>query len=240
MLGKKPAMPDAPELPFNESAVLAAEVDWRAKGAVNPVQDQGMCGSCWAFSSIAAIEGSEFIENGKLLKLSESQLVDCSSKQGNEGCNGGLEVYAFKYAETHKIELESDYPYKPNTGKCRADESKGKVELSTYARVTKDKVAALKAAVAKQPTCVSVDAADSHFQMYTGGILDTNRCGTDLDHAVTAVGYGNEGGKEYLIVRNSWGADWGENGYIRVAIDKDGDGVCGILMDSAVPTAAKE
>lgn len=98
----------------------------------------------------------------------------------------------------------------------------------------------MKAAVAVQPTCVSVDADDDHFMFYNKGILDTKNCGTDLDHAVTAVGYGSEGSKEYLIVRNSWGADWGEDGYIRMAIDKDGKGVCGVLMDSAVPTAAKQ
>jgi C1A family cysteine protease len=236
ILKRKPASMEEGEVEELDTEVMDAEVDWRAKGAVNAVQNQGQCGSCWAFSSVAAMEGSHFINKGKLLKLSEQQFVDCASTTGNEGCNGGLEVWAFKYAEKAPLELEVDYPYKAKTGKkCKAVKAKEVVAVESYKRVPKKKVAQLKAAVAKQPTCVSVDAANSHFQMYTGGILDTTKCGTDLDHAVTAVGYGSESGKEYLIVRNSWGADWGEKGYIRMAIDKDGDGVCGVLMDSARP-----
>ena len=175
--------------------------------------------------------------NGELLKLSEQQLVDCSKKEGNEGCNGGLETYAFKYAESSSIELETDYAYKGKTGhKCKATKSEGKVELSTYHKVKKNKVAPLKAAVAVQPTCVSVDADDDHFMFYNKGILDTKHCGTDLDHAVTAVGYGSEGSKEYLIVRNSWGADWGEQGYIKFHRKYDkSPGMCGITRKASYP-----
>lgn len=235
ILKRKPAVMEGEEEEL-DTANLDAEVDWRAKGAVNPVQNQGQCGSCWAFSSVAAMEGSHFINKGELLKLSEQQFVDCASTTGNEGCNGGLEVWAFKYAESDPLELEKDYPYTAKTQKCKSVKSKEIVAVESYKRVPKKSVAQLKAAVAVQPTCVSVDAANLHFQMYTGGILDTDKCGHDLDHAVTAVGYGNEAGKEYLIVRNSWGADWGEKGYIRMAIDKDGDGVCGVLLDSSRPS----
>jgi C1A family cysteine protease len=222
-----------------DTSVMAATVDWRAKGAVNKVQDQGSCGSCWAFSSIAAMEGSHFIQKGELVKLSEQQLVDCSKKQGNEGCNGGLEVFAFKYAEQTAIELETDYPYKSKSGrkeKCKAVKAKELVSVTDYVKVPKKKVAQMKAAVAKQPVCVSVDADNDVFQFYNKGIMDSKKCGHKLDHAVTAVGYGSQGDKEYLIVRNSWGADWGERGYFRIAIDEDGDGVCGVLMDSSRPT----
>lgn len=119
--GRMPSINDDAKEVTLDTSVMQSEVDWRSKGAVNPVQDQGNCGSCWAFSSIAAMEGSHFIEKGKLLKLSEQQLVDCSKKEGNEGCNGGLEVWAFKYAETTAIELEKDYAYRGKTGRtCKA------------------------------------------------------------------------------------------------------------------------
>jgi len=183
------------------------------------------------------MEGSHFIETGKLVKLSEQQLVDCSKPEKNEGCNGGLEVYAFKYAEKAALELEANYPYKGKDGKkCLAKKTEEKVGVKSYVRVPKDSVAQLKAAVDKQPTCVSVDASSYAFSSYTKGIMNSKKCGTDLDHAVTAVGYGKEGENEYLIVRNSWTASWGEEGYFRIAINKDGNGICGILMDSARPT----
>lgn len=138
--GKKPVISDDAPVVELDVTKVASEVDWRKKGAVNPIQDQGNCGSCWAFSSVAAMEGSHFIEKGELLKLSEQQLVDCSKKQGNEGCDGGLEVYAFKYAEKASMELEKDYPYHAKTKKCKAVESKEEVGVKTYARVPKDSV----------------------------------------------------------------------------------------------------
>lgn len=114
--------------------------------------------------------------------------------------------------------------------------SKESVLVKSYVRVPKDSVAQLKAAVDKQPTCVSVDASDYTFSTYKSGIMNSKKCGHNLDHAVTAVGYGKEGKDEYLIVRNSWTASWGEKGYFRIAINEDGKGICGILMDSARPT----
>jgi C1A family cysteine protease len=235
-LGKKPAkFVDESREEYLPTENLTDSVNWITAGAVNPVQDQGQCGSCWAFSATAAVEGAHFISSKKLLKLSESQLVDCDPQ--SEGCNGGLEVYAFQYLEKHLDELETDYPYKARTQKCAYNSSKGQVEVSTYATVPKKSVDQLKAAIAKQPTCVSVDAEDSQFMYYTGGILDTTTCGTDLDHAITAVGYGTDNGKNYFLVRNSWGTSWGEKGYIRISSDVTGSGVCGILLDSSRPTA---
>ena len=235
VLGKKPASNEG-NVEYLPTDNLTDSVDWRTKGAVNAVQDQGMCGSCWAFSATAAMEGAHFLQTGKLLKLAEQQFVDCAGSTGNEGCNGGLEVWAFKYAETAPLELEKDYPYTARDGKCKATSSKEVVKVTDYAQVPKKSVSQLKAAIDKQPTCVSVEA-DTDFQFYDSGILDTPDCGTDLDHAVTAVGYGTDNGKEYFLVRNSWGADWGEKGYIRIAADMDGKaGVCGILLDSSRPT----
>jgi len=212
----------------------SATVDWREKGVVSPVQNQARCGSCWAFSSTAAIESAHAIKTGNLLKLAEQQFVDCDPQ--SDGCDGGLETWAFEYAEKNSIELEKDYPYTGTDGSCQAAKSLEKVGVTDFTPVKPKSVAAIKAAVAKQPTCVSVDASGSAFQLYTSGILNAKHCGTSLDHAVTAVGYGTEDGLDYLIVRNSWTSGWGEDGHIRIAIPKDGAGVCGILLDSVRPT----
>ena len=112
MLGRLPRTSNIrSEIVSLQTDNLSAAVDWRTKGAVNPVQNQGQCGSCWAFSSTATIESAHFLKTGKLLKLAEQQLVDCAGAEGNEGCNGGLEVWAFQYAEKQGMELESTYPY---------------------------------------------------------------------------------------------------------------------------------
>ena len=209
---------------------LTGSVDWRTMGAVNPVQDQGQCGSCWAFSSVAAMEGVHQIKSGNLLKLSEQQFVDCDKT--SSGCNGGLEVWAFAYAKKNAIETESDYPYTAKNGRCSSTASKGVVKALSYATVTPRSAPQLLAAIAIAPTCVSVNAGDSQFMFYSSGILSTNTCGTNLDHAITAVGYGSENGQNYFIVRNSWGSSWGESGYIRMSSDVGGAGVCGVLLDS--------
>merc|ERR1712127_95289 len=231
MSGKKPSN-NTETLEVEEiNAIEAAQVDWRKKGAVNPVQNQGQCGSCWAFSSIAALEGAHFIASKKLLKLSESQLVDCVKE--SDGCNGGLEIYAFDYAEKSAIALEKQYSYVAKTEKCKKKRArKATVKAVSHKQVKPKSAIALKSAIQSGPTCVSVDAANNHFQGYTGGIL--NNCGGahSLDHAVTAVGYGSENGVEYAIVRNSWTASWGEEGYIRMSLDVTGNGVCGLLLDN--------
>jgi C1A family cysteine protease len=233
-LGKKTNVPSFAQEVMLPTSNLSSSVDWRAKGAVNPVQDQGQCGSCWAFSATAAMEGAHFIKSGNLLKLSEQQFVDCDTR--SSGCNGGLEIWAFKYAEKHGQELESAYPYKGRDGSCKASSSKGKVEATSYTEVPKKSVSQLKAAIDAQPTCVSVDAEDDQFMFYNKGVLDTKTCGTDLDHAITAVGYGSDSKQSWFIVRNSWGSSWGESGYIRMSADVSGSGVCGVLLDSSRPT----
>lgn len=216
------------------TANLADSVDWRTKGAVNAVKDQGQwCRSGWAFSAICAMEGAHFLKTGELLSLAEQQIVDCDFT--SNGCNGGWQSHAFRYAESHPVELESAYPYTARDGTCVASASKGKVDATGYTNVKVNSVDQLKAAIAQAPTSVTIEADTMVFQMYTGGVLDSTYCGTNLDHAVTAVGYGTESGKEYYLVRNSWGSSWGEEGYIKIAA-VDGQGICGIQEDSLYPS----
>lgn len=144
-------------------------------------------------------------------------------------------MWAFEYAESTAQELESDYGYKGSTGTCKATASKESrgIEATDYSHVQKDSVPDLKAAIAQGPTCVSVDANCNAFMNYSSGIFNPSSCSyKDLDHAITAVGYGSENGQDFFIVRNSWGTGWGEDGYIRVTTDGGKHGVCGILEDS--------
>ncbi len=228
---------------YNESAEpvvldatdLPASVNWVEAGAVTPVKDQGQCGSCWAFSSTGALEGAHQIASGELLSFSEQQLVDCV--QLCFGCNGGNQALAFRYLESHDIELESAYPYTAKDGDCAYNEASATaVDVSDYTMVTSDSVEQMKAALAQQPLSVSIEADKLVFQTYTSGVLSSTKCGTQLDHAVLAVGYGTEDGQDYWLVKNSWGTSWGEDGYIKLAI-VDGDGICGVQMGPLYPTA---
>ena len=209
---------------------IPASVDWRTKGAVTPVQNQKVCGSCWAFSAIAAMEGEHFLKTGKLVKLSEQQCIDCAD--GN-GCNGGEQRDCFSYAKGEMMDTEDQYPYTGWSDECWP-KSDGVLKVSSYTNVQQYSESQLKAAISKQPVSVTVDSNDYPFMHYMSGIV-TEACKSGLDHAVTAVGYGTENGTGYYIVKNSWGADWGEHGYIRIGMNGDGAGICGIQMQSLYP-----
>jgi len=214
----------------------AQPIDWRDFNAVTAVKDQGQCGSCWAFSTTGSLEGAHVVAGNDLESFSEQQLVDCAYfKYGNLGCNGGLQEYAYNYYEAgHKAELESVYPYTSGggvRGSCQYNESSATaVTVSDYVQVTADSVTDMKAALAIQPLAVSIEADHLCFQFYTSGVFDNVNCGTSLDHAVLAVGWGVEGSQEYWIVKNSWNTTWGDQGYIKIAI-VDGAGICGVQME---------
>ncbi|NP_001290530.1 oryzain alpha chain precursor [Elaeis guineensis] len=222
---------------YNAGEDLPESVDWRAKGAVAAVKDQGSCGSCWAFSTVAAVEGINKIVTGDLISLSEQELVDCDNGY-NQGCNGGLMDYGFEFIINNGgIDTEEDYPYTARDGKCDQYRKNAKVvSIDGYEDVPVNDEKALQKAVANQPVSVAIEAGGREFQLYHSGIF-TGRCGTDLDHGVVAVGYGTENGKDYWIVRNSWGGDWGESGYIRMERNVNtSTGKCGIAIEPSYPT----
>ena len=214
----------------------AASVDWRDKGAVTPVKNQGQCGSCWSFSTTGSVEGAHAIASGKLVSLSEQQLMDCSTAEGNHGCNGGLMDYAFQYIiKNGGLDTESDYPYTARDGTCQtAKEDKHAATISGFHDVPANSDSQMQAAVAKGPVSVAIEADQSSFQMYKSGVFN-GPCGTNLDHGVLVVGYT----AQYWIVKNSWGTTWGDQGYIMMSRSAGGaSGMCGILSVASYPLAS--
>jgi len=215
---------------------LPDAVDWTTKGAVTPIKNQGQCGSCWAFSTTGSLEGANFLKNKNLLSFSEQQLCDCSTKYGNQGCNGGLMDDAFYYVIDNGITLESKYPYKAVDGTCKYNATDKAFQITNCVDVTVEKALPLKAAIAQQPVSVAIDAAHASFQLYKSGVY-SGLCGTNLDHGVLAVGYGTDSSKPFFKVKNSWGASWGSNGYIYILNKGDGKGQCGIQLAASFPVA---
>lgn len=229
--------PKSERYAFQDGEKLPESVDWREKGAVGPVKDQGSCGSCWAFSTIAAVEGINQIVTGDMISLSEQELVDCD-RTYNQGCNGGLMDNAFDFIINNGgIDSEEDYPYRAVDSTCDTNRKNARVvAIDGYEDVPTNDENSLKKAVASQPVSVAIEAGGRAFQLYESGVF-TGICGTDLDHGVAAVGYGTDNGVDYWIVRNSWGPRWGESGYIRMERNLAGKstGKCGIAIEPSYP-----
>ncbi|XP_021284754.1 cysteine protease XCP2-like [Herrania umbratica] len=229
------------EFTYREVMDLPKSVDWRKKGAVTRVKNQGSCGSCWAFSTVAAVEGINQIVKGNLTSLSEQGLIDCDTTYNN-GCNGGLMDNAFAYIIANGgLHREDDYPYIMEEGTCEMrKEQSNLVTISGYSDVPMNNEKSLLKALANQPVSVAIQASGRDFQFYSGGVFD-GHCGTQLDHGVAAVGYGSTSkGLDYIIVKNSWGPRWGEKGYIRMKRNtKKLEGLCGINKMASYPIKKK-
>ncbi|OHT05864.1 cysteine protease 8 [Tritrichomonas foetus] len=236
LLGLKPKVIEMTET-TKESVPLPKtdHLDWREKGVVNEVKDQGGCGSCWAFGSVQAMESASAIINGTLDRYSEQNLVDCCTMCS--GCGGGLVDSAFyfiKYHQKGKVNFESEYPYTATEGTCEFDDHTQTGACSSYVTVrmwNEDDLA--KKCEEYGPVGCGIDASHASFQLYSSGIYDEPECSySKLNHAVGCVGFGVEGDTKYWIVRNSWGPGWGEAGYIRMIWLNN---QCGIATIAYIP-----
>ncbi|CAN6289086.1 unnamed protein product [Urochloa humidicola] len=224
---------------FSSSSAGAVDaptsVDWRAKGAVTPIKNQGpSCSSCWAFVTAATIESITKIKTGKLVSLSEQELIDCDPYDG--GCNLGYFVNGYRWViENGGLTTEANYPYQARRNYCsRSKAAQRAARISDYVQVPAGE-AQLQQAVAQQPVAAAIEMGGS-LQFYSGGVF-AGQCGTRMNHAITVVGYGADAGTglRYWLVKNSWGTSWGERGYLRMRRDFTRSGLCGIALDLAYP-----
>ncbi|MBA0693930.1 hypothetical protein Goari_004269 [Gossypium aridum] len=208
--------------------VLPDSKDWRRVGIVSPVKDQGSCGSCWTFSTTGALEAAYHQAFGRGISLSEQQLVDCAGAFNNFGCNGGLPSQAFEYIKYNGgLDTEESYPYTATNGLCKFSSENVGVKVLDSVNITLGAEDELKHAVAMvRPVSVAFEVVTS-FRFYKSGVYTSKTCGStpmDVNHAVLAVGYGVENGVPYWLIKNSWGAEWGDNGYFKMEMGKN---MCG-------------
>jgi len=225
-----------PTLPRKLNKQADKSIDWRdTEGVVGPIKNQASCGSCWAFSASQAMEAAYFLKYGETVLISESQAVDCD--WFSHGCNGGLQENAFiHWMRTGPI-LEEHYKYEPRDRTCQekaGDEGTIPADLPELPIAYRVDVGddLLYEALEIAPVAISIRAENDDFRKYTGGIIDGDGCGTYIDHAVLLVGYNAE--QDYWIVKNSWGANWGEDGYVRIK-RRGGKGICGINQQNSLP-----
>ena len=212
--------------------------DWRTKGAVTPVKNQGSCGSCWSFATTGDIEGTWFLAGNTLTSLSEQQLVSCDHT--SSGCNGGMQEYAFTWiVRNGGVAAEADYPYVSGSGSHHACETghKSVANITKYYQVSggtpsgpTNESNIVEQLVKAGPITTSIDSTP--MQDYASGIDNPHNCQAkwnSLDHAVLFVGFGTENGVDYWVIKNSWAKDWGEEGYYRIV---RGENKCGIALDA--------
>lgn len=203
----------------NESFECPSSFDWRQKGVVTAVKDQKYCGSCYAMSVLASVESQLFIKTGKLIQLSDQEIIDCASDFGTFQCEGGVAFAVFDYIkENGGISSAADYPYEAKAGECRRSEKeKVKIDMKGYGFMMKDGDDVLMSAVAELgPIMISIDTDHESFMHYASGVYYDEKCTTEVNHGAVVVGYGSEDGEDFWIVKNSFGEKWGESGYVRI------------------------
>lgn len=208
---------------------LPAVIDWRSEGKVTPIKSQGSCGSCWAFSALASLESAFLIKDGTKIDFSEQELVDCSTGYGNKGCNGGLMSNALRYIMNNKIGLENYYPYTTAQGSCSSSKRSkpGREGIRGYKKLYPYNVITLQKLV-NEGVVAGVVEVQRDFQYYKSGVYrPLDSCGSSVNHAINIVGYNADVSNPYFIIRNSWGTNWGEDGYMRMAWGT-GTGTCGL------------
>jgi len=217
--------------------------DWYQKNATTPIYNQGDCGSCWAFSTTEEIESMWFLAGHNLTQLSMQQIMDCDTT--DDGCGGGDTITAYGYVKSAGgLEPLVDYPYLGVDVKCRFKAQDILASIDGYTYVSRsgghqNETAMLLAVQQVGPLSICVDAAS--WQLYKPGHIISVFCGHLLDHCVQLTGYGtNSEGTEYWNVRNSWGALWGNDGYLMVERNKN---LCGIADEATyanIPAALKK
>jgi cathepsin L len=213
------------QIVIKSSTQAPDEVDWRNHGAVTEVKDQGHFASSWAFSAVGAVEGQYFLNTGSLVTLSEQQIHDCV------GDSSDVRSYIVK---TGSIETETAYPRTNDTQACYYNEHAAAATVQGFQDIEQSEEALKNAVASIGPISVAISADRESFQFYSGGVYDEPNCGTLVDHAVLVIGYGNENGKDFWLVKNSWGKDWGDNGYIKMARNRNNQ--CAIASYANFPT----
>ncbi|XP_064187500.1 procathepsin L-like isoform X2 [Anguilla rostrata] len=229
-------MLSAAELRHAASELNSKSIDYRDMGYITPVEDQGFCGSCWAYSATGALEAQWKKKTGELIPLSKQQLVDCSTSTGNKACVGGRPSLAYMYImQNGGIQAEDSYPYVMEERNCVANRSKNVVSVKDWKYVPPgDEQAFEDALVTIGPIAVVIDTTTRNFQFYRKGVFYDPKCSIwKQAHAVVLIGFGTEGPEEYWTIKNSWGVYWGEEGYMRLA--KNRQRHCGISQYGVVP-----
>ena len=237
---------------FESAVSVPASVDWRTEGVVSPIQNQANAGTCYSFGTSCAVESAMAIKTGVLTKLSEQQIVDCSTvKNGgpNFGVNGGQIAPTLEWiGKTGGLCTEQAYPYVSGTttvtGTCQKTCTKvSGSDVQSVVNVKPKSDADMMTALSKTVVSIGIQADQNSFQLYKSGVF-TGACGSSLDHAVALVGYGTMNGLDYYILRNSWGQSWGQSGYMLISKGNDpatgkpynnGAGQCGLLMEASYP-----
>jgi len=215
---------------------LPTSWDWRDHNAVNPVQNQGQCGSCYAFTAGDAVSGLWAIKTGLLFPVSVQEILDCSGSEGNQGCNGGMPDWCYQWVVANGGVTDwNEYQYTSQDGTCASANVTNVATIKGFADIATGDENALMTAVSKTVVSGAIDASSQVYQFYTSGVLDDPSCGTDIDHGQTIIGWGTDAAtkKDYWLLRNMWGTNWGDQGYVRVVRGKN---MCGVASDASYPT----